>query len=216
MVKKPINIILHVEINYNSFDEDYQNNFLDKIDLEEIKNDLDIPDTDTLTFNGGWDRDFYYSVNGIIYCTEIYIRKLNWSTEDGENHYISVWPSIVIKYNPLSTDLIEDLGKKVRKGEDILLNEHIEDPDFILECEDLIHLYCHLVDYTCQDNDFTASLNSKYTKIHNTFLNVSIDREFFENCRYPNIYLLHKTGQAFQGSSDNVLSYLNKFFGFLR
>ena len=35
-MKKPINIILHVEINYNSFEEDYQKNFLDQIDLNQI------------------------------------------------------------------------------------------------------------------------------------------------------------------------------------
>ena len=51
MVNKPINIILHVEVNYNRFYEDYQNKFLDRINLDEIKDKLEIPNIDRLTFN---------------------------------------------------------------------------------------------------------------------------------------------------------------------
>ena len=215
-MKTPINIILHVDVNYNSFDKDYQNNFLDQINLDEIKDDLDIADIDRLIFNGGWYRKFYYLVDNILHKTDIYIRKLNCITKDGKNHYISVWPQIVIKYNPLSTDLIEHLAINVRKGEDIFLNKHINDPDFILDCEDLLHCYCLNIEAACESNNFSASLNADHTKKYNQIFNVFVNQELLNAMRYPQIYLLCKTGQAYQGSSGMVLSYLNLIFNFLR
>jgi len=215
-MKKPINIILQVKVNYNSFEKDYQNNFLDQINLDKIKDDLDIADIDRLIFNGGWYRKFYYLVDNILHKTDIFIRKLNCITKNGENHYISVWPQIVIKYNPLSVDLIEYMAINVRKGEDIFLNKHINDPDFILDCEDLLHYYCLRTETACELNNFSASLNAAYTKNYNQVLNVFVNQKLFINMRYPEIYLLHKTGQAYQGSSSMVLSYLNLVFEFLR
>jgi len=211
-----MNIILHVEVNYNRFNEDYQNKFLDRINLDEIEDKLEIPDIDRLIFNGGWYRNFYYLIGTVLHKTEIYIRKLNCITESGENHYISVWPQIVIKYNPLSVDLIEHLAINLRKGEDIFLDENIEDPDLILECEDFLHCYCLQVDTACDINNFSASLNASYTQNYNQVLNVFVNQELLNYMRYPHIYLLHKTGQAYQGSSEMVLSHLNLIFNFLR
>ena len=218
MIRKPINIILHVEINYNSFKEDYQKKFLDKIDLDEIAakidKDYDLPDIDRLIFNGGWNRNFYYLVGNVLHKTEIYIRKLNCFTVDGDDHYVSVWPHIVIKYNPLSVDLIEHISINIRKGEGIFLEGCIEDPDIILDCEDFLHNYCFIVEIACELNQFAASLNSKYTKNFNSVLQVNKDS--FYSMRYPAIYLLHKTGQAYFGTQEMVLSRLNLIFNFLR
>lgn len=215
-VKKPINSILHVDINYNSFTEDYQK-FLDEIDSNIIKKDLGIPDTDSVIFNGGWYRNFYYLTEKNVLChSRIYIRKLNWTTPDGKNHYISLWPDFVIKYNPLSTDLIEYIATNMRKGEDIFFDYHIEDPECLLECEDLIHNFCQKVELACHINKFTAFLNADYTKKYNHPLKVKFDRRFLDNCRYPGIYLLQKTGQTYRGSSDMVLSFLNRKLKFLR
>jgi hypothetical protein len=216
MLEKPINIILHVMINYNNFKEDYQKKFLEAINLMEIRKKLSIPDTDKLIFNGGWYRNFYYLAHGnILRHTKIYIRKLCWVT-DKESHYISVWPDFVIKYNPLSIDLIEYLVKKVRNGEDIFLEKHIHDPELLIQCEDLIHKYCQLLELTCRDKPFSATLNAFQTEKYNSVLNVDVDREFLNKFRYPNIYILIKTGQAYQGSSGMVLSFLNRKFKFLR
>ena len=215
-MKKPINIILQVKVNYNSFEEDYQNNFLNQINLDEIKDNLDIENIDRLIFNGGWYRKFYYLVDNILHKTDIFIRKLNCITKNGKNHYISVWPQIVIKYNPLSVDLIESMATNVRKGEDIFLNKHINDPDFILDCEDLINHHCLNIEKACQLNNFSISLNADFTKKYNQVLNVGVNQEMLNDMRYPQIYLLHKTGQAYQGSLTMVLSYLNLIFNFLR
>ena len=215
-MKTPINIILQVKVNYNSFKKDYQNNFLNQINLDEIKDDLDITDIDRLIFNGGWYRNFYYLVDNTLHKTVIYIRKLNCITENGKNHYISVWPQIVIKYNPLSVDLIEYMATNVRKDEDIFLDENIEDPNLILDCEDFLHCYCLNVDTVCEIKNFSAFLSADYTKIYNEVLIVSIKSRRLLNMRYPAIYLLHKTGQAYLGFSGEVLSQLNLLFNFLR
>ncbi len=216
MYEKPINIILHVIINYNNFIEDYQNNFLNLIDLQQIRVDLGIPDTDRLIFNGGWYRNFFYLIDGNLLChSRIYIRKLNWITEK-ESHYISVWPDFVIKYNPLSVELIEYLCQKVRKGEDLFLKNHIQDPELLLECEDFINCYCQLVELVCRDKGFSSALSSNYTITHNSILDVNYDKDFFINARYPEIYLLVKTGQAYQGNTNRTLSALNMRLKFLR
>jgi len=215
-MKTPINIILQVEVNYNSFENDYQNNFLNQINLDEIEDDLDIADIDRLIFNGGWYRNFYYLADNTLHKTDIYIRKLNCITENGESHYISVWPQFVIKYNPLAADLIEHIANNVRKGEDIFLKGYIEDPNLILDCEDFLHCYCLHVETACKLNNFSASLNANYAQNYNQVINVFVNQGLLNNMRYPQIYLLHKTGQAYQGFSGMVLSYLNLVFNFLR
>lgn len=215
-MKTPINIILHVEINYNRFNKDYQNNFLNLIDLQQIRVELGIPDSDRLIFNGGWYRNFFYLIDGNVLChSEIYIRKLNWITEH-ESHYISVWPDFVIKYNPLSVELIEYICQKVRKGEDLFLENHIQDPELLLECEDLINGYCKLVELACRNKDFSAALSANYTLTHNSVLDVNYDKDFYIKARYPEIYLLVKTGQAYQGTTYRALSAVNMRLKFLR
>jgi hypothetical protein len=216
LLEKPINRILHVEINYNSFNEDYQKKFLDLINLQKIRVDLGIPDSDRLIFNGGWYRNFFYLIEGNVLChSMIYIRQLNWITEN-ESHYISVWPDFVIKYNPLSVELIEYICQKVRKGEDLFLENHIQDPELLLECEDLISNYCQLVELACRDKGFSPALSANYTLTHNSVLDVNYDKEFYVKARYPEIYLLVKTGQAYKGNTARVLSAVNMRLKFLR
>ena len=53
-------------------------------------------------------------------------------------------------------------------------------------------------------------------KKYNSILNLEFDREFMATSRYPGIYLLYKSGQAYKGSTNNVLSYLNQKLIFLR
>ena len=215
-MKTPINIILQVEVNYNRFEKEYQNNFLNLIDLQQIRVDLGIPDSDRLIFNGGWYRNFYYLIDGNVLChSKIYLRKLNWINENG-SHYISVWPDFVIKYNPLSVELIEYICQKVRKDEDLFLKNHIQDPELLLECEDLINDYCKLVELACRDKSFSTALSANYTLTHNSVLDVNYDKDFYVEARYPEIYLLVKTGQAYQGTTDSSLSIVNMRLKFLR
>ena len=209
---KPINIILQVHINYNSFQKDYQKNYLGAIDKKDIRNKLNIPETDKLKKNGYWTRKLFYSVNNILRCSVVKIQKLQWTTQDGKNHYISVWPDFIIKYNPVSLDLIEFISTKVRKGEHIF--KLIDDPECLIECEDLLSYSCQIVNQACKENNYSALLNANYTQIHGTFLEINTTKIKFY--RYPNTYLLYKTAQTFYGHSKAILSLINHRFKFLR
>lgn len=209
---KPINIILQVHINYNSFKEDYQNNYLNAIDKEDIRQKLNIPDTDNLKKNGYWLRTLYYSIDTVLTHSRVKIQKLQWTTQDGKKIYISVWPNFIIKYNPVSTDLIELISTNIRKGEQIF--RLIADPECLLECEDLLHNCCQRVNQSCITNNYSAILNANYTQIHSSFLEINTDK--IELFRYPEVYLLHKTAQTFYGNLDLVLSFINRRFKFLR
>lgn len=192
--------------------KDYQKKYLDNIDKDEIRKELNIPDTDNLKKNGGWLRNLFYLVNNVLQKSRVKIQKLQWTTESGKSHYISVWPNFIIKYNSLTTDLIESVSLNVRKGEDIF--KFIKDPECFLECEDLLHFGCQRVNKISIDCNYCAILNANYTQVYGTILELSNDN--FKFYRYSGIYLLYQTGLVFTGTSINILSYLNQRFKFLR
>ena len=47
----------------------------------------------------------------------IKIQTLLWETASGQKIYISVFPSFIVKYNKISTDLIEFISTNVGRGE---------------------------------------------------------------------------------------------------
>jgi hypothetical protein len=209
---KPINIILQVHINYNNFFKDYQKNYLDKIDKEKIRKQLNIPDGDYLKKNGSWQRTLYYTIDKVLQYSKVKIQKLQWTTETGDSHYISVWPDFIIKYNPVTIDLIELISLNIRKDEDIFT--YIKDPECFLDCEDLLHFSTQKVNQACIDKNYSAILNSNYTIIYGTGIKLSdFNWKIF---RYSDIFILINLGVAFSGSEDKILSYLNYRFKFLR
>jgi hypothetical protein len=73
-----------------------------------------------------------------------------------------------------------------------------------------------LVELVCRDKGFSAALSANYTLTHNSVLDVNYDKEFYAKARFPEIYLLVKTGQAYYGSKDRALSIVNLRLKFLR
>ncbi|MFW6270846.1 MAG: hypothetical protein ACOC4G_12295 [Bacillota bacterium] len=209
---KPINIILQVHINYNNFLKDYQKNYLDKIDKEAIRKQLNIPDGDYLKKNGGWQRTLYYNINRVLQHSRVRIQKLEWTTKTGDSHYISVWPNFIIKYNPVATDLIELISSNIRKDEDIFTC--IKDPDCLLDCEDLLSYSTQRVNQACIEKNYSAVLNANYTRIYAT--GIKLPDFNWKSFRYPDVFLLVNLGVSSYGNDKRILSHLNYRFKFLR
>lgn len=205
------NIIIQIDIDYKTFDEDYQG-FLDGLDTKELLEMLNLDEDAKLKKNGRFPRGLYYTVDGNLTYRRVEIQKLNLTMPDGTNIYISVFPSFIIKYNKVSVDLIEHIVTETRKGEDIFTV--IRDPLPVLSCEDLIHRSCHKVDIVCESKDFASHLNARYTEVYG--LPISLTFKEVVSFRYPAIYVLYKTGEIYTGSSSAVLSFLNRLFQFLR
>jgi len=185
--------------------------------LDELADEYNVPETDRLIFHGGWYRDFYYLKDKNTLCySKIYIRTIMWIDKNGNSNYISLWPDFVIKYNPLSADLIEYLVTNIKRGENIFLGNYIKDPDQLLDCEDLIHSFCQIVNLACRDNNYAALIAAHYTQGYNTIISLGDESNLLDKYRYFFVFILYKTGSAYMGSKKRVLSFLNRKLKFLR
>lgn len=212
------NIIIQFDINYNRFEEDHEI-FLGSLDTDDLRKELQIPETDHLKKNGTFDRDIYYLHNNNLQYSRIKIQKLQWTTIiDGKEvkRYISVFPSFVIKYNKVSVDAIEHISNTCRKGEDIFTV--INDPECILLSEDLLHRSSQKVNDACIQKNYASILNTKYTEVYEVSISFPELINVIGYYRYPASYELYRAGKIFIGEiiECGVLANLNRLFKFLR
>ena len=118
------------------------------------------------------------------------IQKLLVYDEFGKGHYLSVFPQIIIKYCPLSPDLLEFAIRNVRKGEDVL--SHINDPDLTVDCEDPIATPIANMEKRCIRQRFGTVLAQKHTAVSNSL--IDINRELVPP-RYPHLHALYQLGR---------------------
>lgn len=217
-MKKPINIIIQFNINFNSFMENYEKNYFKKICLDSIRRKLDIPKSDNLKKNGTFKRGLYYTVENDLRYTRIKIQTLLWKTASGKRIYISVFPSFIVKYNKVFTNLIEFISNNVGKEESVF--NYIKDSGTLLECEDILIKSCERVNKVVTEKKFTSLLNAKYTETFNspiTAINFVHYREI--NLKFKGIFFLVTVAKICAEAmilKDGTLSYLNEFFKFLR
>lgn len=205
------NIIIQININYKTFDEDYLD-FLDGLDTEQLHKQLNLPESAKLKKNGRFSRGLYYTAEEVLVYKKVDIQKLQIAMADGTTFYMSVFPSFIIKYNKVSVDLIELIATQNRWDEDIF--KVFGDPLDVVSCEDLLHRACQKVDNTCKSKNMAAHLNARYTEVYGLPINIqNYEAKLF---RYPAIYTLYKTGESYCGNSQGVLSALNQLFQFLR
>lgn len=213
-----MNIIIKISINFNTFYKDFQESYFKGILKDSIRKDLNIPDSDKLKKNGTFERGLYYEVGSDLRCSRIKIQTLLWQTACGEKKYISVFPSFIVKYNKVSTDLIELISTNVRKDENVF--KYIDDSGDLLECEDILIRSCERVDYAILSKRFTALLSAKYTETFNSTISLidfvnykQSNLKFKETCMFIAIANTCFKSEILHGAS---LSYLNEFFKFLR
>lgn len=155
--------------------------------------------------------------NDLAY-TRIKIQTLLWETASGQKIYISVFPSFVVKYNKISTDLIEFISTNVGRGENIF--NYIEDSGDLLECEDILIRSCQRVNTTVECKKFAALLNAKYTETFNTTLKCIKFNDYIKiNLKFKEIFILLLTATVCSEAlilKGDSLSCLNEFFEFLR
>lgn len=148
----------------------------------------------------------------------IKIQTLLWETASGQKIYISVFPSFIVKYNKISTDLIEFISTNVGRGENVF--NYIEDSGNLLECEDILIRSCQRVNNSVECKKFAALLNAKYTETFNTTIKCIKFNEYKRsNLRFNDTFLLLITARICSEASilqGGSLSYLNEFFEFLR
>lgn len=179
--------------------------------------ELNIPASDKLKRNGTFERGFYYTVDNVLHYKRVKIQTMLWTTNNGTEIYISVFPSCIIKYNKVSADLIEFVSSNVRKGESIF--NYIEDADSLIECEDILARSCERVDKACYAKKFDALLNSKHTTIFNVPVKISREETNKSNTYsfVHTVILLKVADICFKIGilKGNSLSSLNRTFKFL-
>jgi len=148
----------------------------------------------------------------------IKVQTLLWETASGEKKYISVFPSFVIKYNKVATDLIELISTNVGKDENIF--DYIDDSGNLLDCEDLLVRSCQRVENSVMSKRLAALLSAKYTEVFNSTVRfIDFSTYMTLKLRFEEIYLLLVTANICSKSlilNGASLSYLNEFFKFLR
>ncbi|MFD3156693.1 hypothetical protein ACFIJ5_07505 [Haloimpatiens sp. FM7330] len=127
--------------------KDYEKKYLKGICLRSIRKELNIPKSDKLKKNGTFERGIYYTVENDLKYSRIKIQTLLWQHASGEKEYISIFPSFVVKYNKVSTDLIEYISTNVRKGESVFdyIEEYFTDR---YKTARKFYFYTHLIFYT--------------------------------------------------------------------
>jgi len=215
--KKTNFIIIQFDINYNSFDKSYLD-FIEKICLVSVRKELNIPQSDKLKRNGTFSRWLYYRDGDVLKQSRIKIQTLLWTDVNGNRKYISAFPSFIIKYNIATTDLIEFISINVRKGEDIF--KYIEDPENLVESEDVIIKACQKVDRACSNKGFAAQLSSKYTTMFFVSLAISLlnNHNLSLQLLKNTCVLLEVSKVCFESGilKHASLSQLNATFKFLR
>ena len=217
MTQKTNFIVTQFNINFNSFDESYSN-FIKNICLVDVRKELNIPESDKLKRNGTFSRWLYYRDGDVLKQSRVKIQTLLWTDENGNEKYISVFPNFIIKYNVATTDLIEFISTNVRKGDDIF--KYIEDPQNLIESEDVIIRACQKVDTACENKGIAAQLSAKYTTMFFVSLvitllnNHNLSLQLFKNT----CVLLEVSRICFQCGilKSASLSHLNATFKFLR
>lgn len=141
-----------------------------------------------------------------------------WKKASGENTYISVFPSSIIKYNKVDTNLIEFISTNVKDGEDVF--KYVDDSDSTIDCEDILIRNCDRVEHACVSRRFSALLSSRFTEIVNKTATVMSFYEFSRiTLRFKEIYLLKRTAEVcreYEILKNSKLSSLNLIFNFLR
>jgi len=216
--KNLMNIIIEISINFNTFYKDYQEKYFKGVLRDSIRKELNIPDSDRLKKNGTFERGLYYEVGSDLRYSRIKIQTLLWQTACGEKKYISVFPAFIIKYNKVSTDLIELISTNV--GKDEIVFKYIDDSGDLLECEDILVRSCERVEYSILSKRLAALLSARYTQTFNITISfIDFVRYKEINLRFRETYLLITAAnicfeaQILHGAS---LSSLNEFFKFLR
>lgn len=149
----------------------------------------------------------FYTGMGLI-KKRVKIQKLLVYDEFGKGHYLSVFPQIIIKYCPLSTDLLEFAIRNVRKGEDVL--SHINDPDLTVDCEDPIATPIANMEKRCIHKRFGTILAKKYTAVSNHLIDISHEPV---PPRYPHLHALYQLGRQLLLRDTHVFSMLNAVMG---
>ena len=210
---KPFNYIMEADIDCGNFEDSYNQKYLKAIDstmMGLIQAHFDIPYTDKLKKNGTFKRNLIFTVGTDLKLMIVRIQTLLWTTASGEKHYISVFPNFIIKYNPLTTPLIELISSNVRKDEDIF--NHLNDPENLFDSETELAHSCLRVELACKNKMFAAILNSRLTNAFNTIARIELPK----NARYPEICTLIAMAKLFFASPvQSVLTLANKYFHFL-
>jgi hypothetical protein len=150
--------------------------------------------------------------------SRIKIQTLLWKTASGQKKYISIFPSFIIKYNKVSTDLIEFISTNVGKDENVF--DYIDDAGDLLECEDILVRSCKRVEHAILSKRLSALLSAKYTETFNTTISVINLTDYKKLIlRFKETFILLTTANICFNAlilDGGSLSYLNGFFKFLR
>lgn len=196
-------MILPCDINFNRFDEEYENKYFNKISNSFVLNSLGLDESTKIKRNGTWTRTFIFVINGNLVSKRIRIQKMLWYDACGHAHYISVFPSFIIKYCPLSSFLLDFVISNVKAGEDIL--NYINDPDQAIDCEDPVASACSNLEKRCINNGYLPIVAHMYTSIFNKLSPASAGF----NARFPKLYSLFTISNFCFGTSSGVFSRLN-------
>ena len=94
-----------------------------------IRNSLRLPDSVKLKLNGTFGRWLHLlDADNRLYRKFYRIQTAVWfDEEEGKWRYVSIFPNFIKKYCPPCLNMLEYIGCRIRKGEDIF--KHIDDPE---------------------------------------------------------------------------------------
>lgn len=206
-----IQVDLPVKCSLEGFNSAYELHYKNKISHEYIRNELNLGEEVKLKLNGTFKRNLYLlDDKDCLYKVMIKIQTALWYDPNTyTKHYVSIMPSFIKKYCPVSLTTLEHTTCETKEGENVF--DHIDDPQGNIDCEDTISRPIKRIELVATKHKLSALLNAKYTEAYNTSLNMK-DSDKESPRKYKVIYELIQTARKYFGVKFGVLSRINKLF----
>src|SRR5690554_3621658 len=149
---------------------------------EKVRKHYNIPDGQTLYYNGYWDKPMIYiDQYKRLETIDIPIRRLLLIKESGEKVHIYVKPFFVLKYAPFPLNDLERIYVECI-SHDIEPFEIIDDPKQLLESSLPYETWINRLDSNLQENKFQARWARLFYNTFHTLPQVDSQNSFLSQC----------------------------------
>lgn len=194
---------IFINIYIENFDYELNRNYLKSLTNSKALKILGLEPGTPIKKNGTWPRNLKILNDYKLELHRVKIQKFQWIDKDNNKHYASIFPSFILKYNPLHTDLIEHIADKLPATGNVF--DYVEDPDNILDSEDPIIKSTLSLEKKLKKLYLPEKLAAKYVEQFNDIL----DNDNIEYYKFHYLKYIIKLTSAIYKINKNILSFLN-------
>lgn len=197
---------IFIEISIDNFEEEYNNKYLKGLNKFEILKLLNLDPSTPIKKNGTWSRGLTVMQLSTLNHFRVKIQKFEWRDSNNKPHYVSIFPSFILKYNPIHADLIEYIASNLKKNEDIF--NLVDDNQSILDSEDLLIRGCYSAERNLSSLNIFKKLIITYTEQFNELIAPKLST-ITSIYKFPYLYCIILVSSCLYKNKSSTLSNLN-------